>query len=192
MLKCNNGILITCLYVYSLEGYTSISVREPLEHIRGATHTQSHDPQLDPHYATVSDDSDTDNMYAAIVDPETYARVHALPPPVTVAEVHGEEAADTAPAAPRHSRQASASSVAGSPKPEKRQANSPLPPPPAVGAAGAVGGTDKHRPPNNNLEDMYAKVHKSTKRRGRQGDVPEADESTPPPHEHCYETLANR
>ncbi|XP_018331448.1 hyphal wall protein 2 isoform X2 [Agrilus planipennis] len=52
-----------------------------------------------------------------------------------------------------HSRQASNSSsvgVLGSPKPEKRQANSPLP-----------------APPPGNLDDMYAKVHKGNKNKNR-------------------------
>lgn len=60
------------------EGYTSISVREPLSAIRAETKASR---KNDPHYATVSDDSD--DMYAAIDDPsqvytsesETYAQI---------------------------------------------------------------------------------------------------------------------
>ncbi|CAH3981942.1 unnamed protein product [Pieris brassicae] len=140
----------------SAKGYTSISVREPLSNIRAQTIKPSQ-----PHYATVSDDSD--EMYAAIEEAsvgegsDTYAQipdprtrrtttqaivqqppsdnththevtVHArrsAPPEVGASTSHGT-----------HSRQASMSSCSnsagalGSPKPEKRQANSPLPPPP--------------------------------------------------------------
>lgn len=57
----------------------------------------------------------------------------------------------------------SSSSVAnvGSPKPEKRQANSPLPPPPPTGSPDF-----SHEKPITvkNLDDMYAKVHKNKKR----------------------------
>lgn len=44
------------------EGYTSISVREPLSNIRA----QSGKPPSQPHYATVSDDSGkfTTNLYS--------------------------------------------------------------------------------------------------------------------------------
>ncbi|XP_077297021.1 uncharacterized protein LOC143918824 isoform X2 [Arctopsyche grandis] len=163
--------------VDSAKGYTSISVREPLSSIRTNTTTAA---ISQPHYATVSDDSD--EMYAAIEEPsnpvytsgsETYAQIQ--PPPVqpvpivatttTVAntrstnvqtnttvfnatttvpstetvEVNPRRISAEAPAAStyqKHTRQASNSSCTGSvgtlgsPKPEKRQANSPLPPPP--------------------------------------------------------------
>lgn len=66
------------------------------------------------------------------------------------------------------------SSVAniGSPKPEKRQANSPLPPTPAV-SPDIYSRVDKNHSRENsrgsitvakNLEDMYAKVHKNKKK----------------------------
>lgn len=62
------------LLILFKEGYTSISVREPLARILGR--------RGDPHYATVSDDSD--EMYAAIEErntsgSETYAQIS---PPV--------------------------------------------------------------------------------------------------------------
>lgn len=98
---------------YLAEGYTSISVREPLAHIRKQTRLIEKS-----HYATVSDDSDNDNMYAAIVEPpndvqqqdiyegsngsETYAQIQ----PVTIVEVHTEDHQNSAP--PKnvlHSRQ---------------------------------------------------------------------------------------
>lgn len=77
-----------------LEGYTSISVREPLANIIAQTNQQNAQRRRreiqDSHYATVSDDSD--EMYAAIEDPnntgdlytsgsETYAQIQA---PMTV------------------------------------------------------------------------------------------------------------
>ncbi|XP_068621839.1 uncharacterized protein [Battus philenor] len=138
----------------SAKGYTSISVREPLSNIRA----QSMKPPNQPHYASVSDDSD--EMYAAIEEAsvgegsDTYAQIAPEPrrrgespapvtaaPAVAAAADHSarrsappEIAASTSHAT--HSRQASSSSCSnstgalGSPKPEKRVANSPLPPPP--------------------------------------------------------------
>nr|XP_026485466.1 uncharacterized protein LOC113392997 [Vanessa tameamea] len=140
----------------SAKGYTSISVREPLSNIRA----QSAKP-AQPHYATVSDDSD--EMYAAIEEAsvgegsDTYAQIAPEPrrrePSVTPAAVpaapvalqadvthHARRSAPpeigASTSTATHSRQASMSSCSnstgalGSPKPEKRQANSPLPPPP--------------------------------------------------------------
>lgn len=52
---------------------------------------------------------------------------------------------------------ASQTSVVGSPKPEKRQANSPLPPPP-FHTADAVDATGNRK--SMNIEEMYAKVMK--------------------------------
>ncbi|XP_013139688.1 PREDICTED: uncharacterized protein LOC106104250 isoform X2 [Papilio polytes] len=162
----------------SAKGYTSISVREPLSNIRaqGVKHSAQ------PHYATVSDDSD--EMYAAIEEAsvgegegsDTYAQIAPEPrrrDPAPAAPAPAAAAAPgpaTAPAAPplselatrrsappeigastsqaTHSRQASSSSCSnstgalGSPKPEKRVANSPLPPPPlTTHAAHAAHGT---------------------------------------------------
>lgn len=48
----------------------------------------------------------------------------------------------------------------GSPKPEKRQANSPLPPPPPAAAAPSISPDITAK----NLDDMYAKVHKNKKK----------------------------
>ncbi|XP_011877443.1 PREDICTED: uncharacterized protein LOC105567292 [Vollenhovia emeryi] len=71
------------------KGYTSISVREPLANIIAQTkavyrQNQSTRPITDPHYATVSDDSD--EMYAAIDEQEkvytsgseTYAQIQPM------------------------------------------------------------------------------------------------------------------
>ncbi|XP_046671955.1 uncharacterized protein LOC124361931 isoform X2 [Homalodisca vitripennis] len=131
----------------SSKGYTSISVREPLSNILGQV-TRRQD-LIDSHYATVSDDSD--EMYAAIEEPnqplytsgsETYAQIRpaaavSLQPP----------SHPLPPAGNNHSRQESWSSTGSpstSPKPEKRQANSPLPRPPDAPT----------------VDDMYAKVVK--------------------------------
>ncbi|KOC68947.1 hypothetical protein WH47_09504 [Habropoda laboriosa] len=190
------------------KGYTSISVREPLANIIAQTKTicrqnQSSRPLIDPHYATVSDDSD--EMYAAIDEQdkvytsgsETYAQIQ---PTVTeVQRVQTEQtlfsrapsrSEDSYPApqppsvdslrhvAHAHSRQASSSSAnssiinPGSPKPEKRQANSPLPPPPE-GMTEVYASIEKRTKTEDrfksslssgkSLEDMYAKVMKKKK-----------------------------
>ncbi|RZF41797.1 hypothetical protein LSTR_LSTR005259 [Laodelphax striatellus] len=162
----------------SSKGYTSISVREPLATILGERSRSQRQDLIDSHYMTVSDDSD--EMYAAIEEPggqavytsgsETYARIRPNPSPQT--RPPAEETVERPPSQQArrtsHSRQASSSSAASSgvspnsPKPEKRQANSPLPRPPppptdaglsAPAAAAAV-------------DDMYAKVMK--KRRSSQ------------------------
>lgn len=81
-----------------LEGYTSISVREPLANILAQTNQQNAQQRRRElndygHYATVSDDSD--EMYAAIDDPnnqgdlytsgsETYAQIQPPPTALTV------------------------------------------------------------------------------------------------------------
>ncbi|XP_049835583.1 uncharacterized protein LOC126279127 isoform X2 [Schistocerca gregaria] len=71
-----------------------------------------------------------------------------------------------------HSRQASTSSATssvinlGSPKPEKRQANSPLPPPP-------VGSPElRYTVPVTSLEEMYAKVMKKKHKSASQVETP--------------------
>ncbi|XP_023312253.1 dentin sialophosphoprotein isoform X2 [Anoplophora glabripennis] len=71
----------------SSKGYTSISVREPLANIIAQTKQMNKNKrELDPHYSTVSDDSD--DVYTTIPDPnnpiynsesETYARIPSLP-----------------------------------------------------------------------------------------------------------------
>ncbi|KAJ0177802.1 hypothetical protein K1T71_006675 [Dendrolimus kikuchii] len=137
----------------SAKGYTSISVREPLSNIRA----QNTKPPSQPHYATVSDDSD--EMYAAIEEAsvgegsDTYAQIAPEPRrrDPTPDLLHTDSTHAARKSAPpeigastsnaSHSRQASSSSCSnstgalGSPKPEKRQANSPLPPPPPTHSA---------------------------------------------------------
>ncbi|XP_018394672.1 PREDICTED: uncharacterized protein LOC108773387 [Cyphomyrmex costatus] len=190
------------------KGYTSISVREPLANIIAQSKTayrqnQSTRPITDPHYATVSDDSD--EMYAAIDEQdkiytsgsETYAQIQPMTSEVQRQVQHEQtvfcqpprtEETHSAPQPPSvdslrhvahaHSRQASSSSAnssiinLGSPKPEKRQANSPLPPPPEITAEPYVSidkknkNDDKSKSPlsaGKSLEDMYAKVMKKKK-----------------------------
>ncbi|KAI4502908.1 hypothetical protein M0802_001952 [Mischocyttarus mexicanus] len=203
------------------KGYTSISVREPLANILAqtkASYHQQHQPTrlpIDPHYATVSDDSD--EMYAAIDEQEkiytsgseTYAQIqptvleanriiHSDPNPfIQQSSSLRTEEAHTAPQPPSvdslrhvahaHSRQASSSSAnssiinPGSPKPEKRQANSPLPPPPeaildAYAAVDKRAKNDERARPNlstgKSLEDMYAKVMKKKRDAEEQNDIP--------------------
>ncbi|XP_053981109.1 uncharacterized protein LOC128877643 isoform X1 [Hylaeus volcanicus] len=199
------------------KGYTSISVREPLANIIAQTKTicrqnQSIRPLTDPHYATVSDDSD--EMYAAIDEQdkiytsgsETYAQIQ---PTITEVQrtVQTEQTlysrapsrSDEVHPAPQppsvdslrhvahaHSRQASSSSAnssimnPGSPKPEKRQANSPLPPPPEV-MTDMYASIEKRTKPEErtkltlsngkSLEDMYAKVMKKKKEGEEQSDA---------------------
>lgn len=165
------------------EGYTSISVREPLSAIRAETKTSNR--RNDPHYASVSDDSD--DMYAAIDDPgqvytsesETYAQIQpgsnrqqntSAPQPPSVDSLKQMTVTSQS-----HSRQASSSSAASStavnsPKPDKRPANSPLPPPPAESQnsledlySSVDKGLKPHGSPRN-VEDMYAKVNKKLKK----------------------------
>ncbi|XP_029034349.2 uncharacterized protein LOC114871920 isoform X1 [Osmia bicornis bicornis] len=193
------------------KGYTSISVREPLANIMAQTKTicrqsQSARPLTDPHYATVSDDSD--EMYAAIDEQEkvytsgseTYAQIQPTMTEVQRVTQNEQTLFSRAPSrseetysAPQppsvdslrhvahaHSRQASSSSAnssivnPASPKPEKRQANSPLPPPPPVEGTVEVYASIEKRTKNEDrlksslsneksLEDMYAKVMKKKK-----------------------------
>ncbi|XP_071647960.1 uncharacterized protein [Temnothorax longispinosus] len=187
------------------KGYTSISVREPLANIIAQTkatyrQNQSNRPIIDPHYATVSDDSD--EMYAAIDEQdkvytsgsETYAQIQPMASEVQRQTQHEQivfcqllhaEETHSVPQPPSvdslrhvahaHSRQASSSSAnssiinLGSPKPEKRQANSPLPPPPETTAEGYASIDKKNKSDDRSrsslsagksLEDMYAKVMK--------------------------------
>lgn len=85
-----------------IEGYSSISVREPLANLKaqGITNpvrlrvTRNAD-LVDPHYATVSDAEDSDEMYAAIAEipplydngagSDTYAKINDRLVPVAVA-----------------------------------------------------------------------------------------------------------
>ncbi|XP_076239851.1 uncharacterized protein LOC143182615 isoform X2 [Calliopsis andreniformis] len=197
------------------KGYTSISVREPLANIIAQTKTicrQNHliRPLTDPHYATVSDDSD--EVYAAIDEQdkvytsgsETYAQIQpAIPEAQRTMQIEQilysrapsrSEEIHSAPQPPSvdslrhvahaHSRQASSSSAnssivnPASPKPEKRQANSPLPPPPE-GSTDVYASIDKRTKTDDraktslvsgkSLEDMYAKVMKKKKEIEEQG-----------------------
>ncbi|XP_018899772.1 uncharacterized protein [Bemisia tabaci] len=157
----------------SSKGYTSISVREPLANIMGERNRRME--LVDSHYATVSDDSDemyaaidepANQVYTS--GSETYAQiqphissVRADVEPVMMSQAVTSSMADPPQppsvnslkhvSAHAHSRQASSSSCTssianvGSPKPEKRQANSPLP-----------------RPPET-IDEMYAKVIKKRK-----------------------------
>ncbi|XP_003699452.1 uncharacterized protein LOC100877980 isoform X1 [Megachile rotundata] len=193
------------------KGYTSISVREPLANIIAQTKTicrqnQSIRPLTDPHYATVSDDSD--EMYAAIDEQdkiytsgsETYAQIQPTMTEVQRVTQNEQTLFSRAPSrteetysAPQppsvdslrhvahaHSRQASSSSAnssivnPASPKPEKRQANSPLPPPPPSEGTMETYASIEKRTKNEDrlkstlsneksLEDMYAKVMKKKK-----------------------------
>jgi len=193
------------------KGYTSISVREPLANIKAqtkVTNQRSRTQELgDSHYATVIDDSD--DMYAAIEEPgqvymsgsETYAQIQ----PLAVLDITSETNSDGSHYPPQppsvdslkhvaqvHSRQASSSSAAssvanlGSPKPEKRQANSPLPPPPA-GSPDLYAAVDKKSTGlavSRNLDEMYAKVMKKKKPRGAGPDTDQGQQQGAVRSEH--------
>ena len=83
--------------LFPAEGYSSISVREPLANLKalnatggrqrtGSSSQHRHPDSLDPHYATVSDAEDSDEMYAAIAElqpiydngagSDTYAKIN--------------------------------------------------------------------------------------------------------------------
>ncbi|KAK9884920.1 hypothetical protein WA026_009157 [Henosepilachna vigintioctopunctata] len=175
----------------SSKGYTSISVREPIANIVVQTVDVQKKRELDPHYSTVSDDSDDvyttipDACDGANVESEIYRRrppgpilneagisqctprvtndgnheivhevtSHPLPPTVDSLKHVTHAQIET------HSRQASSSSSNGnfgSPKPERRQANSPLPPPPLL--------TDGSMSTLRDIDDLYAKVQKNKPR----------------------------
>lgn len=197
----------------SSKGYTSISVREPLVNIIAQT-KESNKRKIDPHYSTVSDDSD--DVYTTIPDPnqvytsesETYAKIPQSP--ITVeAEINQVQRTDSdevddamyesasQPVPPSvdslkhvthyqtHSRQASSSSSTaniGSPKPEKRQANSPLPPTPPI----LPDGEKLH-----NIDDLYAKVQKIKSKSSDEDSSPEKpiNPISNKLAEHSYETL---
>ncbi|KAJ4444177.1 hypothetical protein ANN_05967 [Periplaneta americana] len=151
------------LYKYQREG-TLANIKAQTRVSNQRSRTQE---LVDSHYATVSDDSD--EMYAAIDEPgqvytsgsETYAQIQPLAVLEPTPEVSGIDNPHYPPQPPSvdslkqvaqvHSRQASSSSATssvanlGSPKPEKRQANSPLPPPPA-GSPDLYAAVDKKNP----------------------------------------------
>ncbi|KZC09047.1 PREDICTED: protein P200 [Dufourea novaeangliae] len=219
------------------KGYTSISVREPLANIIAQTktitrQTQSGRPLTDPHYATVSDDSD--EMYAAIDEQEkvytsgseTYAQIQPtatevqrtvqIEPTTFPRDPTRSDETQPAPQPPSvdslrhvahaHSRQASSSSAnssivnPGSPKPEKRQANSPLPPPPEgltdvyalIEKRTSKAAEDRSKSTLSNgksLEDMYAKVMKKKK---DQTEDQQTDPQSTLHHEVAAVTLARK
>ncbi|XP_075211180.1 uncharacterized protein LOC142318480 [Lycorma delicatula] len=180
----------------SSKGYTSISVREPLSNIIGERIHARRQELVDSHYATVSDDSD--EMYAAIEEPnqavytsgsETYAQIRPTRPVLATIEDSEHTTSSSNPISSlknEHSRQASSSSAASSgvcpnsPKPEKRQANSPLPRPPDPSTSSSSGATG--------IDDMYAKVVK--KRRSSQS-ISSIDHEIEEPASLGYETLHN-
>ena len=62
-LDSTRQVLLNIKVTIFAEGYTSISVREPLANIIAQTKQRPPRPLTDPHYATVSDDSGTrDNV----------------------------------------------------------------------------------------------------------------------------------
>lgn len=152
----------------SSKGYTSITVRAPIKDIKDAYSDDS-----DEMYQTIPD-ANNQSIYTS--GSETYAQIQ---PQITVAveinNSHLQEQANldynnennaanndsTKQQHYGHSRQGSNSSSIqnlGSPKPEKRPANSPLPPPPSSVASSS--NLDK---PIQNVNDMYAKVNKKPK-----------------------------
>ncbi|XP_047116746.1 fibrous sheath CABYR-binding protein isoform X3 [Schistocerca piceifrons] len=150
---------------------------------------------VDSHYATVSDDSDEmyaaieDPGMEYTSGSDTYAQIQTTVPEVIPAPAPVVDPEEINPAssafppqppsvdslrhvAQAHSRQASTSSATssvinlGSPKPEKRQANSPLPPPP-------VGSPElRYTVPVTSLEEMYAKVMKKKHKSASQVETP--------------------
>lgn len=105
-------VIISFFTTYKTEGYTSISVREPLanlmpQNMPNQTTAKRRQVLGDSHYATVSDDSD--EMYAAIDDPgnqgelytsgsETYAQIQ--PPNAMTVSVEINTGASSRPQPP--------------------------------------------------------------------------------------------
>lgn len=130
------------------EGYSSISVREPLANLKarnpemnvgrqriGASQHHQQPDSLDPHYATVSDVEDSDEMYAAIAEvqpiyesgagSDTYAKINDRSDNQPVASTSNGAAALSASAA--------ASPVPNAHMEVERLNSSPVPPtPPSV------------------------------------------------------------
>jgi len=128
----------------SSKGYTSISVREPLRHIRGpnsVTAQAGNNASNNPNYAPVSETSD--DMYAAIEDP-TYCPTGNQSNSDTYAVINlpDEQDEDEDEVELR-----SAHTYSQVDKSRKRKAMSHQP-------------TSKPPVLNNNLDDMYAKVQK--------------------------------
>lgn len=135
------------------EGYSSISVREPLANLKalspagniGRQRTGSsslnhrHPDSLDPHYATVSDAEDSDEMYAAIAElqpiydsgagSDTYAKINDR------SEAHAAVAAlsNSGTLATAQVISAATSPTPYLPSDTERNSSSPIPPtPPSV------------------------------------------------------------
>ncbi|XP_044757656.1 uncharacterized protein LOC123315841 [Coccinella septempunctata] len=174
----------------SSKGYTSISVREPLANILAQSKEVKKKREFDPHYSTVSDDSD--DVYTTIPDPnqvytsesETYARIP--PGPIVVeAEINrnpsksdSDEANDEMyepapqPVPPSvdslkhvthtytHSRQASSSSSTINIGSPKPEKRQANSPLPLPPVVNHIDG-DKKLLTARNLEDLYAKVQKN-------------------------------
>ena len=129
----------------SSKGYTSISVREPLRHIRTTMPNQDRSGSMSnqQNYAAVSEASD--DMYAAIEDP-TYIPTGNQSNSDTYAVIQLPEEIDEI--------DASYSQV------DKSRKRNKAPPAPA-GAAGGASAKNASSSESNNVNDMYAKVHKN-------------------------------
>ncbi|KAJ8962304.1 hypothetical protein NQ318_018283, partial [Aromia moschata] len=178
----------------SSKGYTSISVREPLANIIAQTKLMNKNKrELDPHYSTVSDDSD--DVYTTIPDPnnpiynsesETYARIPPLAMTVE-AEVNpvqpdsqedADEVADELYEPPppsvkptpahssqthSHSRQASSSSSIANIGSPKPEKRQANSPLPPPPTASSFDFHTDKLQVVKNLDDLYAKVNKTKK-----------------------------
>ena len=122
----------------SSKGYTSISVREPLRHIRGHGHPQPPPLPMNSNYAPVSETSD--DMYAAIEDP-TYLPTGNQSNSDTYAVINLPEDEDEVALGIDHP-------YSQVDKSRKRKAISQPP----------MSQNSKH---NNNVDEMYAKVQKN-------------------------------
>lgn len=135
-------------------------------------------------YTTIPDPNNPSETYARIPPLPITVEVEVNPPPPAHLQIQQVDVCDefyeAAPQPPpvdslkhvmaqnqtksrTHSRQGSSSSsiaTLGSPKPEKRQANSPLPPPPTVSNFDFH---DDKLQMLRNLDDLYAKVQKNKK-----------------------------
>ena len=137
----------------SSKGYTSISVREPLRHIRPNPTTNNNASSVvnnNPNYAPVSETSD--DMYAAIEDP-TYVPSGNQSNSDTYAVINLPEDEIDDEVAMR-----SAHAYSKIDKNRKRKAVSHQPNTNSVGGGGAAGGGGTN---GGNVDEMYAKVQKN-------------------------------
>ena len=137
----------------SSKGYTSISVREPLRHIRPNPTTNNNASSVvnnNPNYAPVSETSD--DMYAAIEDP-TYVPSGNQSNSDTYAVINLPEDEIDDEVAMR-----SAHAYSKIDKNRKRKAASHQPNTNSVGGGGAAGGGGTN---GGNVDEMYAKVQKN-------------------------------